>query len=178
MRKIILCIAISLDGYIADKDGKVDFVFESRADEPDTAYQEFYSSIDRILYGSATYRQMKYDMGFEKWPYPDKLNVVFSGRLDLHEDHFVSTALTPREYVDAERQYEGGDIWLFGGQKLIRSFMADDLVDRYFIYICPTVLGAGIPLFDGGYQKTDLRLVSIDKTGDRAKFVYDRAGMR
>lgn len=174
LRKIVLCIAVSLDGFIADKDGGVDFVFERPTSEPDLLYRQFYDSIDLILYGSATYRQMKFDMGFERWPYPDKMNVVFSSRLSLDEDYLTSTALTPLEFIQKEKTKEGGDIWLFGGRRLIRSFMADNLIDRFFIYICPTILGAGVPLFDGGFPKTDLRLVAIDKTADRAKIIYDR----
>ena len=65
MRKLILYIATSLDGFIADEKGKVDWLFQTG----DYGYKKFLNSVDTLLIGNATYKQI---LTFGKWPYKGK----------------------------------------------------------------------------------------------------------
>ena len=71
MRKIVLFIATSIDGFIAGKNGNTDWLYT----DGDFGYKEFYSSVDTVLMGYNTYYYIKH---FPKYPYPDKKNYVFS----------------------------------------------------------------------------------------------------
>jgi dihydrofolate reductase len=78
MVKVTLYIASSVDGYIARKDGSIDWLPPPVTDETDYGYAEFYSSIDAVLMGSRTYEQV---LAFGDWPYVDRPAHVFTTRL-------------------------------------------------------------------------------------------------
>jgi dihydrofolate reductase len=67
-----------------------------------------------------------------------------------------------------------GTAWLFGGRRLIRSFMEADLIDNYLIYVMPVLLGRGVPLFSPPGPRFPLRLTRIAKTDEIAKIFYTR----
>ncbi len=69
MNKLILYIAMSLDGYIAEKDGGIRFLEETPNPSSDLGYEKFYSSVQAALLGGKTYRQIKNDLSPGKWPY-------------------------------------------------------------------------------------------------------------
>jgi dihydrofolate reductase len=193
MGKINLCIAMSLDGYIADAAGKVDFLFEKKRVEPDEDYAEFYRNVDLIMFGSRTYKQIVDEISPEKRLYGDKRCVVFSKQADrlqhsnrflyldslLHSDDaelpLEFTSLPPAQYVDEVVRSLKGEAWLFGGRSLIRSFMEEDLIDKYWIYIVPVILGEGVPLFTPASRKLPLKLVKISKVDDMVKIFYERS---
>ena len=140
MRKILLFIASSLDGYIARTSGEVDWLFT----DADYGYTDFFSQIDTILMGSKTYYQI---LGFGEYPYKGKKSFVFSKTLDNKTDSnvtFVGTHLT--EFISTLRQSRGRDIWLVGGGKTIHSFLKHGFVDELILSIHPIILGNGIPL--------------------------------
>jgi dihydrofolate reductase len=172
--KIVLCIAASLDGYIADSRGKVDFLFEKKRVEPDDGYTRFYEGLDMILFGDAAFRQITGEISPGKWPYADKQCYVFShhGAGELPGVHFTSRE--PREFAAEFCHGAGKTAWLFGGRRLIRSFMEEDLIDRYWIYILPLILGAGVPLFSPREARLPLRFRSLGKRDDMVKICYDR----
>jgi dihydrofolate reductase len=141
MRKIILYIASSLDGYIARKNGDVDWLFT----DADYGYTEFLASVDATLMGHATYKQV---LTFGEFPYKDKLNYVFTRQLNLNNDENV-------EYVSGNivaftqnlKAQKGGNIWLIGGSQIINVLLRANLVDEIILSIHPIILGSGIPLF-------------------------------
>ena len=67
--KLILYIAMSLDGYIAGPDGGVRFLEETPGPSPDLGYEEFYGSLQAVIMGGTTYRQIKNEPSPGKWPY-------------------------------------------------------------------------------------------------------------
>src|SRR3989337_3340885 len=77
MAKFIREIATSLDGYIARKDGSIDWVSMVEASDTDYGYADFYQSVDVLVMGSRTYEQA---LGFGDWPYPGKPSYVFTTR--------------------------------------------------------------------------------------------------
>ena len=64
----------------------------------------------------------------------------------------------------------------FRGGKTIRSFLDEDLIDEYIIYVQPVLLGGGIPLFPAGFPKTAVTLKSCQRIGDMVELIYQRAG--
>lgn len=141
MRKIILYIASSLDGYIARKNGDVDWLFT----DADYGYAEFLASIDAILMGHNTYRQV---LTFGEFPYKDKLNYVFTRQSGLHNDENVEYVSGNIEaFIRNLKAQKGGNIWLIGGSQVIDVILRANLVDEIILSIHPIILGSGIPLF-------------------------------
>jgi dihydrofolate reductase len=160
MRRIRLFIASSLDGYIADKKGNVDWLFTDK----DYGYSEFFNQIDTLIMGNKTYQQI---LGFGEYPYPGKEAFVFSTRLHgQQDDHvkFVGEELT--NFIYNLRQSSGGDIWLVGGSQVIQFFLENGFLDEIILAIHPLILGDGIPLFLNSHNiKKTLKLRNI-KTYD------------
>jgi dihydrofolate reductase len=174
---INLCIAASLDGYIADSAGKVDFLFEKPRVEPDDDYKRFYAGVEAILFGSVTYKQLTEQISPLKTPYPEKKHYVFS-RQSAPEAapnaNAVFTGLSPRCFAEELGAGIAGEVWLFGGRRLIHSFMEEDLIDRYWLYFMPVLLGEGVPLFTPSAKKRPLKLAKLSKTDDTVKAFYER----
>jgi dihydrofolate reductase len=143
MPKVILYIAMSQDGFIADKDGGVDWL--PHPDDGDTqefGYEDLMGRISTIIMGSRSYQQI---LGFGNWAWSDKHTYVFtSGNLttDLACVSFVKAG--PKVFIknlDVDQ-----DIWLLGGAQLAGSFAKEGLIDELIITIIPVNLGEGIKL--------------------------------
>ena len=157
MRKVILYIASSLDGYIAGTNGDLDWL-DSFGSPDDFGYREFISTIDTVVMGCKTYDDvLRRHPGEYFWP--DQKSYVFSrtraGETDYHAE-FV--APEPAEFVRRLRTQPGKNIFLVGGGEMIKPFVEHDLIDEYVIGIFPVVLGAGTLLFATGIAQTWLRL--------------------
>jgi len=158
MRKVILYIAASLDGYIARQDGSIDWLPDPTADF-DYGYDELLGRIDTVLMGRTTYEQVR---GFGDYPYAGMQGIVFSRKRAGELDEYVRfTDEDPAELIGKLRREEGKHLWLVGGGELIASFLDHDLVDEFHIFTVPVLLGKGIPLFDGPYPELALRLEDV-----------------
>jgi dihydrofolate reductase len=161
MRKIILGLGISLDGYIARPDGAVDFLFMPK----DYSMAPFFKRIDTALMGRKTY-----DVAMQMGGIPPGSTIkhyVFSRRLPSGERNAMTFVRdTPRKLSAALRKRRGKDIWLMGGGELARDFLKADLVDELYLGIVPVLLGEGIPLFPAGFPQRDFELIE-NKTYSR-----------
>jgi len=145
MTKVILYIATSADGFIATKDGGVDWLPhpDTVEDTDEFGYQALMERTSVIVMGSKSYQQI---LGFGDWAWPDKLTYVFTSQ-DLSSERediiFVRDNVT-----DFIRQFAQSDqnIWLLGGAELIGSFTDKKLIDECIITVVPTSLGEGIKL--------------------------------
>jgi dihydrofolate reductase len=154
MRKVVLGLGISLDGYIARLDGAVDFLFMPR----DYSMADFFASIDTAIMGRKTYDVSK-AMGGGGFGGNMK-SYVMSRTLPAGErEGLVFTRETPAKLVEKIRRQKGKDIWLMGGGELARDFLKDDLVDELYIGVVPVLLGEGIPLFPSGFPQRDFELI-------------------
>lgn len=145
MSKILLYIAISQDGFIADKNGGVDWLPHPKDDAELKAfgYKELMSRIDTILMGSNSYQQI---MGFGEWAWPDKQTFVFSTKpLQSTNPCVTITHDTPAQFMLNRKECKQ-DLWLLGGAKLAQSFHQEDFIDEIILTIIPQTLGEGIPL--------------------------------
>jgi dihydrofolate reductase len=150
-----LYLAVSLDGYIARRDGSYDWLLPY---EPERyGYAEFLASVGTIVMGRASYDQVR-----DHWSYQGKRTVVLTSRpLDASPPPDVepwSGDVGPR--AEELRKSGAGDVWLFGGAAAVRPFLAAGLVDRVELGVVPLLLGDGIRLFDGPTPPIGLRLES------------------
>ena len=173
--KLLLYIAMSLDGYIAEKDGSIRFLEETPGPEPDLGYERFYQSLQAVVMGGKTYRQIKNELSPEKWPYEGMPCYVCTRQQHPFDPNVQFTSLPPgRQVLDLISKDHSGNIWLMGGGEIIRCFMRENLIDQYYIYVMPTVLGDGIPLFPAGFPKTDLKLESCKNIGEIVELIYQK----
>jgi len=151
MRELKLYIAASLDGYIATREGSVDWLVDpdqKEGDGEDYGYQAFYDSIDTTLMGYNTYRKIL-DFGVP-FPYPNKHNYVFSRNHTREGDYpveFISSDIV--DFTRNLKQQEGRHIWLIGGGQINRIMINADLIDEIILSLKLVVLGDGLPLFAG-----------------------------
>lgn len=145
MRKVILFIATSLDGFIAKKNGDIEWLFTDQ----DYGYDAFFSSIDTTIMGRITYDQIA---SFYPFPYQGKMNYVFTrNEMPKNSDvTFVKTPLIP--FVKGLKEQQGKDVWLVGGGQINALLLENELIDQIIVSIHPIALGEGIPLFPGNAQ--------------------------
>jgi dihydrofolate reductase len=170
MRKVVLGLGISLDGYIARPDGAVDFLFMPK----DYSMAPFFKTIDTALMGRKTYEvALQMGGGFGG----SMVSYVFSSSLPAGErDGVTFTRKSPAVLVEELRKRKGKDIWLMGGGLLVRDFLKADLVDELYIGVVPVLIGDGIPLFPSGFPQRDFTLTE-NKTFSRGLIAlkYKRA---
>jgi dihydrofolate reductase len=176
MRKIILMMSISLDGFIEGPDRDIDWHLVD--DELHTHFNEQLSAMGAFLSGRVTYELMA---GF--WPtadtdpsstgpmvefariWRDMPKIVFSRTLERADWNTAVVRAVVAEEVTALKAQPGGDLVL-GGADLAAAFMRHDLIDEYRLYVHPVVIGQGKPLFQASDTKVDLRLVETRTFGN------------
>jgi dihydrofolate reductase len=146
-RKLILYIATSIDGYIANPDGDTSWLHapEYTMENEDFGYNKFVNEIDTTLMGHNTYKVVTgFDLPF---PYADKTNYVFS-KTNTGKDQnaeFINDSIP--EFITSLKQKEGNNIWLIGGGQINTLLLENHLIDEMIITQVPIVLGSGLPLF-------------------------------
>ncbi len=166
MRKIILDLAVSLDGFIEGPNGEVDWCIMDA--EMGSYFESFVSEIDAILYGRVSYElygnyrpdatRSATEIGFFRAL--EKMNkYVFSTTLERVDGNATLIREDIAGAVNALKRSPGKDIWLFGGAGLITSFVSLGLIDEYRIGLHPVALGAGKPLFKDLAGRVNLKLI-------------------
>ncbi|RDY29420.1 dihydrofolate reductase [Romboutsia weinsteinii] len=155
-RKIILNLAISLDGYIAREDGSYDWIVGHGDNKLDTEakwdFNKFLEDIDVVVMGRTCYDQNMHEEFKNK-----KVYVATSKKMkDYDNIKFVNEDIVGT--IEKELKNDGKDVFLFGGGVVIDSFMKADVIDEYIVGIIPTILGEGKPLFLGNNHMINLRL--------------------
>ncbi|XZF77821.1 dihydrofolate reductase family protein [Bacillus sp. AL-1R] len=164
-RKIILDLAVTLDGFIEGKNGEVDWCIM----DPEMEFTNFLNQIDTILYGRKSYDLWgNYHPSIEvsetdkeMWNLVhSKEKYVFSRTQTNSENKAIYINENIIEEVAKLKKMPGKDIWLYGGSSLITSFINLGLVDEFRLSIHPVILGEGKPLFVDIKQRKNLILVS------------------
>jgi dihydrofolate reductase len=153
MRKLILQVAVSLDGLIEGPNGEFDWCFTDQ----DYGLKDFFKQIDTLFIGRKTYELML-RMGENASPgFPKFKQYIFSTTLDKVK------AVLIREDIESEvkkiKNEKGKHIWLFGGGSLTTSLMNLNLVDEIWLAVTPIVLGRGKPLFTDLKERVELNLL-------------------
>jgi dihydrofolate reductase len=159
MRKIILNLAVSLDGFIEGPNGEYDWCL---ADQ-DYGMEAFFANTDTVFIGRKSFELIRADTGM----FPVKNIYVFSDTLvpEPGENIIVISSANFESTVAAIMEADGGDIWLFGGAKLVTTFINKRLVSELLLAIHPLLLGEGKPLFQNIKDRVALTLIE-QKTYD------------
>lgn len=175
MRKVCLFIAMSLDGYIADKNGGVDWLNgQDSGAETEDGYSAFIQDVDTVLMGWNTYHQIVTQLSPDQWVYPDQTCYVFTHRVLPAAGHIYFSSQAPWEIIEQLKKQEGKKIWVCGGRDLIRQLMEKDLIDEYDISIIPTILGSGIRLFHEQPAEMKLKLLQTRSCNGITELIYTR----
>lgn len=172
MRKIFSFMHLSLDGFVAGPNGEMDWI---KVDE------EIFDHVgkrinegDTAMYGRVTFQMMenywptaadqpsasKHDIEHSKW-YKKVHKVVLSKTMEdtgLTNATIISENLS--DNINAIKQQAGGDILLFGSPSATHSLIQADLIDGYWLFVNPIILGQGIPLFVDIKDKINLKLLN------------------
>ena len=171
----IIYIATSLDGFIARKDGNIDWLMEiPNPDNSDYGFSSFIDSIDGIIMGRNTFEVV---VSFNQWPYTKPV-FILSNKLNEVPDAYKEKAKIVKgdigDIVESLRKEGIERIYVDGG-KTIQSFLQRDLIDEFIITRAPILLGSGIPLFAEMDFETKLKLVDSEILGDKlVKSTYIR----
>ena len=154
MRKIILGVAISLDGYIEGPNGEYDWCFTDQ----DYGMKEFYTRIDSMFIGRKSYELVQ-SMGEEAMPGSPRLKeYVFSTTLNEVRHGAVLIKENIKSEIEQIKKAPGKDIWLFGGANLTASLIDLGFVDEIGLAVHPILLGSGKPLFNSMEKRISLTL--------------------
>ena len=168
MRKIVLGLGISLDGYIARPNGAVDFLFMPK----DYSMASFLATIDTYVMGRKTL-DVALKMSGKPYTSPGGLaTYVFSHSQPPGErDGLTFVNESPTAFVGRLRKSPGKDIWHMGGGELAREFLKADLIDELYLGVVPVLIGEGIPLFPSGFPQRNFSLIenNLFQRDDRAE---------
>ena len=168
--KVSVYIATSLDGFIARKNGDIDWLTGGEGGE-DYGYSEFMSDIDHIVMGRNTYEKV---LTFGGWHYDKKVIVLTSRDLITPpelSDKIEALHLSPRELLNEMDTRGAKHIYLDGGVT-IQRFLREDLVDEMTITTIPILIGEGLPLF--GKSDKDVKLELIKSESFNNGFVQSK----
>lgn len=140
-------IATSLDGFIATKDGGIDWLMETpNPDNSDYGYAEFINRVDAIIMGRNSYEKV---LTFGEWPYNKKVFILSNTLKSLSENMINKAEIINGDLKNIISQLANRgflNLYIDGG-KVIQSFLNENLIDELIITRIPILLGEGIPLF-------------------------------
>ena len=175
MRNIILYIAMSLDGYIADENGGVDWLSgQDPEDKSDSSYPEFVQSIDTVIMGWETYHQVITELSPSEWVYEELMTYVITHREEASSEKIRFIHESPSALIRNLKEMDGKDIWICGGASIAQQLMRDGLIDRFYISVIPVLLGAGVRLFAELPEKMELRLVETKSYNGIVELRYEK----
>lgn len=151
MRKVILNLAMSLDGFIEGPNGEIDWCIM----DEEMNFESFLNSVDAIFYGKVTYdlwgqfdpENTVTDLEKKIWTQVHKKEkyVFTTNPGDDVGVTYISTDIAQK--VAEIKNRDGKDIWLYGGANLVTTFVDKQLIDVYQISVHPVILGKGKPMF-------------------------------
>ena len=172
MKKVIVSMHLSLDGFVAGPNGEIEWILVD--EEMFDFGTKLTNNADTALYGRVTYEIMngywpsaadqpnasKHDVEHSSW-YNKVTKVVVSksmkGKL-IKDTVIISDNLT--DEINDLKQKPGKNTLIYGSPTAVHSLTQHHLIDEYWLYINPVILGRGIPLFSDRTPKSDLKLLA------------------
>jgi len=170
MGETVANLAVSLDFYIAESDGTVDFLSNYKIADYD--FEAFAATIGGLITGSTTYEQA---VGFG-WYWSDKPTLVLTTRTDLAVPEGADVRFTDEPTPDAIRRFAAeipGRLWVFGGGQVITEGLRAGAIDTLELMVIPQALGSGIPLFTEPYDGPMKLVDAIQHEDGAVLLVYD-----
>lgn len=175
MRKIILYIAKSLDGYIADEEGGVNWLCGQDENNNDmSSYSEFIKTVDTVILGYNTYHQIVTELSPNEWAYSGMKSYVITHRKEKSTDEIEFTDKPIENIISQLKAQPGKNVWICGGASIVNQLVSLNLIDRYHITIIPTILGAGIRLFGESSNQIKLKQIKTQSYNGITDLVYER----
>jgi dihydrofolate reductase len=179
-RRIIAYVATSADGFIARRDGSVDWLNRPRT-AGDYGMGAFMKTIDAIIWGRNTYGEgTKQGSGGGGFGIKAQ-NYVFTHRPAPPAKGVTFVNEPVRDFAARLRAQPGKDIWMMGGGGIIASFLDEGEIDDFIIHVIPTLIGEGVPLIAPRHRNVPLRLESSRAFADgvvRLHYVVEKAAIR
>jgi len=172
MRKVVLWLGMSLDGYIARPNGDVDFLIHPK----DYSMGPFFATVDTAIMGRKTLEAGLRLSGGKLPKTTIKMYVMSRTERPGERGGVTFVNESPTALVERIRRKRGKNIWLMGGGELVREFLREDLVDEMYLGVVPVLLGEGIPLFPAGSPQREFTLTE-NKTYSQGMIAlrYERA---
>lgn len=160
-RKVILYIAISLDGYIAKPNDDLSFLSIVQQTDEDYGYADFVKSVDTVILGRKTYDWVMTQV--TDFPHADKDSYVITQtpRPSINKTNFYTGNL--KELVLKLKNEQGKNIFIDGGAEIVNELLKQKLIDEFVISVIPILVGNGTRLFKDGRPEQKLILVDIRK---------------
>ncbi len=156
-------IATSLDGYIADKNGGIDWLYSvPNPNKSDLGFNKFNEQIDAMVMGRNTFETV---CGFDfDWPYKIPVFVLSNSLKEVPKDYQDKAYLVKGSMQEVTEQInkKGYSSLYIDGGATVQSFLKEDLIDDLIITTIPVILGEGIPLFTVLNQKLDFELITSE----------------
>lgn len=154
-QKYIICVAVSADGHIAERDGGVGWLHNYPAEV--FGFEAFLARVGTVVMGRETFNQA---LSYSGWPYEGKRVIVLTSKALPREAPSGTEAW--REGVPALKaslDRTKYPVWIAGGAKTVRAALGHGMAHRLDLFLVPRLLGEGIPLFLPGSRPTELRLI-------------------
>jgi dihydrofolate reductase len=166
-RKLIAYLATSADGFIARRDGGIDWLDRPRP-RGNYGMADFFRSIDTVLWGRKTYEVALGFTGGKGVGYGMRAkNYVFSRRPPKKHPSDVEFVREPLpKFISRLRKTPGKDVWIMGGAGLWGSLIDAGGIDELVIHVVPVLIGDGIPLLAPRRRLVRLRLLSAKRFSD------------
>jgi dihydrofolate reductase len=173
-RKLIVYIAMSLDGYIAKPNEDLSFLSLVQLEGEDYGYEKFSKTIDTVIMGRKTYDWVMKQVPV--FPHADKETYIISrmAKPGMGTIQYYSGSI--KDLVSRLKRKSGKNIFVDGGAEIVNLLLHDLLIDEWIISVIPILLGAGVRLFKDGRPEQKLSLVQTMqfKTG-LVQLHYERA---
>jgi dihydrofolate reductase len=157
--RVIVYIAVSLDGFIAKQDGDIDWLSIVNSPLEDYGYGAFIKNIDTVIMGRKSYDKIC-SLGVE-FPHKDKRCYVLSRTQHTSNNNnmlFYQGNVT--SLLEEIKSNTKKNIYVEGGAQVIDELRRNDLIDEYIISIIPILLGRGISLFKESEVEETLKLIN------------------
>lgn len=173
MGKIILDLAVTLDGYISGSNGEIDWLVKDQEKDFGDILAEILIGVDAIFYGRISYDLWgNYQPDDKASPklkesyrlLHSKTKYVFSKTKKTNDNNAIFINSDIEANILSIKQKTSGDIWLYGGGKLITTIMNLGLVDIYRLAVHPVIIGKGIPLFGDISNRIQLDLINTEQS--------------
>jgi dihydrofolate reductase len=162
-RKVVLYIAMSLDGYIAKPNDDLGFLSIVEQEGQDYGYEEFIKTVDAVILGRKTYEKV-ISMGFG-FPHINKVAYINTRtpRPAIGSVKFYTGEL--KSLIEKLKSENGKNIFCDGGAEIVNELLKQDLIDELIISIIPILVGEGTKLFKDGRPEQKLELISVKSFG-------------